>query len=244
MAWIILSSASIESGEQTVYISGGYDLSEALRGWSFDVGSYRAEIKKGTAADEYGDCTLTLVEPWRFDSITDEVATIVPLPSRLNEAIRQTEALNNYAIDINSQLKAFVYNDEDITVTLPDDTVITYASIRKSSRLFDELLTASSTTFSDIQTQADAALESAVAAQTVWEEFGGLEQLNANVETFKSEIQAYFDESNDTLKEQVLADIEAESEAAEDEKTAFLSNMIMSNTATSHRIKIPGVNKV
>jgi hypothetical protein len=227
MSWIILSSVSVENGSKTVSVSGGYDLSEVLSGWSLDVGSARAEIKSGTAPDEYGDCTLTLVDEWRFDAAADEIGSIVPIPSRLNEAIRQTESLNNYAVDVNSKLKAFITNDEDITVSLPDDTTITYPSIRKSSRLFDELMTSSSATFNDKLTEiqgvkdaADATLAVSLSAQSVWDSFGGLDQINENVTTWQQGIEdslsglidtaisgiyaSTFQQSIDTIRTQVV----------------------------------------
>ena len=196
MSWIILSSVSVDSGSKTVVVTGGYDLSVVLGGWSLDIGSARAEIKSGTVADEYGACTLTLVEAWRFDAVANEMASIVPIPSRLNEAIRQTESLNAYAMDVNSKLKEFVADDKDISVLLPDDTTISYPSIRKSSRLFQELIAASNVTFGDklaeiqaVKDAADATLAVSLSAQEVWDSFGGLDQINENVATWKQSIE-------------------------------------------------------
>lgn len=209
MAWITLSSVSVDTGSTTVNITGGYDLSSIMKGWSLDIGSSRAEIKSGTEADEYGACTITLVEAWRFASVTDQLGMIVPIPSRLNEAIRETEDLNAYALDVNTKLKAFTANDEDISVTLPDQTVITYPTMRKSSRLFDEFMTASSTTFNDklaeIQTvkdAADATLAVAQSAQQVWDSFGGLDQINTNVDTWKQGIEDSLDSRIETANAQ------------------------------------------
>jgi hypothetical protein len=248
MSWIILSSVSVDSGSKTVVVTGGYDLSVVLGGWSLDIGSARAEIKSGTAADEYGACTLTLVEAWRFDTVANEMASIVPIPSRLNEAIRQTESLNAYAMDVNSKLKEFVADDKDISVLLPDDTTISYPSIRKSSRLFQELIAASNVTFGDklveiqgVKDAADATLAVSLSAQEVWDSFGGLDQINENVATWKESIEAglavvieeanatmymsSYQQSVDTLRNQVTLVKQATSNMQLSERIRQLENI-------------------
>jgi hypothetical protein len=248
MSWIILSSVSVDSGSKTVVVTGGYDLSVVLGGWSLDIGSARAEIKSGTAADEYGACTLTLVEAWRFDTVANEMASIVPIPSRLNEAIRQTESLNAYAMDVNSKLKEFVADDKDISVLLPDDTTISYPSIRKSSRLFQELIAASNVTFGDklveiqgVKDEVDATLAVSLSAQEVWDSFGGLDQINENVATWKESIEASlavvieeanatmymssYQQSVDTLRNQVTLVKQATSNMQLSERIRQLENI-------------------
>lgn len=139
-SWIKLPSVTVQNGSNTVAVTGGYDLSKIEAGWSFDVGSNRAEINSGTAPDGSGNSTITLVDPWDGADVTAQPAKIVPIAGGEIVVIKQLTETNDFAVTVHQSLQEYAAEDKDVTLTLPDGSESTFASLPKIDRLFQAMV--------------------------------------------------------------------------------------------------------
>tara|TARA_R110001606_G_scaffold348622_1_gene498196 strand:+ start:10559 stop:12106 length:1548 start_codon:yes stop_codon:yes gene_type:complete len=133
-AWLYLTSVSVTNGSVTVSVTGGHDLSFVESGWSFDIGSARAEISSGTAPNDSGVSTLTLARPWAGANITGQEAQIVPTSGALRAAIVAMNDTNDYAIVTHQTLEEIATLDKDVTIKDPTGTEHTFATMPKIAR--------------------------------------------------------------------------------------------------------------
>lgn len=141
-AWLYLTSVSVTNGSVTVSVAGAHDLSFVEAGWSFDIGTARAEISSGTAPDGSGNSTLTLARPWVGANITGQEAQIVPTSGALRAAIVAMNDTNDYAIVTHKTLTEITTLDKDVTIKDPTGEEHTFATMPKIAREVTEQRTA------------------------------------------------------------------------------------------------------
>lgn len=149
IAWLYLTAASVVNGSITVSVTGNHDLSSVETGWSFDIGSARAEILSGTAADDSGNSTLTLARPWVGANMVGQEAQIVPTSGALRAAIVAMNDTNDYAIETHQTLTEIATLDKDVTITDPAGEEHTFPSLPKIAREVGEQRTSLAIDFSE-----------------------------------------------------------------------------------------------
>ncbi len=138
VSWRYLTSVSINNGDVTVSVSGGHDLSAVEAGWSFDLGTVRAEISSGTAADASGNSTLTLAVAWDGANVINQTAKVVPTSGALIKALNALNETNDYAIATHEAMEAIATEDTDVTLTDKTGEEHTFSSMPKNARLIEE----------------------------------------------------------------------------------------------------------
>lgn len=141
-AWLYLTSVSVTNGSVTVSVAGGHDLSFVESGWSFDIGSARAEISSGTAPNDSGVSTLTLARPWAGANVVGQEAQVVPTSGALRAAIVAMNDTNDYAIVTHQTLEEIATLDKDVTIKDPAGEEHTFATMPKIAREVTEQRTA------------------------------------------------------------------------------------------------------
>lgn len=216
MAWIYLSSVSVNSGSRIVNVDSSM-LDSIEPGWSLDIGSTRSEIQR-VAPGESG-AVITLEKPWQGASVSNAPAMIVPIAGGELYVIEQLQAANSYAVQTHAAMRDFMTLDADITLTPLGGEPMTFSTLPKLTRL---LTGEQAATLNDISNAQQEVVDAQNAA---------LFQINAalqGLDTARLESELLLQSTISAGIDEAVSDIQSAQSVSETEYQMFVQSEVAS----------------